>query len=109
MLVSGYSNSNQKLIIDPLAVAGRMSNPGDPNVLVQDFNTYFLRMQLSPTALATIKQSVLLTGQTSDYYWTDAWNAYVANPNLKVNIDTVNNRLKNLCNYFLFLEEYQLM
>lgn len=109
MLTNGYSNTNQKLIIDPLAIASRMSNPADPNALVQDFNTYFLRMQLSATALSTIKQGVLLTGQVTDSYWSDAWNAYVANPNLKVNIDTVNGRLRNLCTYFFFLEEYQLM
>ncbi len=109
MLTTGYSNTNQKIIIDPLAIASRMNNTADPNVLVQDFNTYFLRMQLSAASLATIKQSVLLTGQTSDYYWSDAWNAYVANPNLKVNVDTVTTRLKNLCTYFLMLEEYHLM
>lgn len=109
MLTNGYSNTNQKLIIDPLAIASRMSNPADPNALVQDFNTYFLRMQLSAASLTTIKQGVLLTGQITDSYWSDAWNAYIANPNLKVNIDTVNTRLRNLCNYFLFLEEYQLM
>jgi hypothetical protein len=108
-MLNGYTNTNQKLMINPIEVARRMSNPADPNALVQDFNTYFLRMQLATASLATIKQNTLLTGQTSDYYWTNAWNAYIANPSLQSNINDITTRLKNLVNYFMLLEEYHLM
>jgi uncharacterized protein (DUF1800 family) len=108
-MLNGYTNTNQRLIINPIEVARRMSNPADPNALVQDFNTYFLRMQLATASLATIKQNTLLTGQTSDYYWTNAWNAYIANPSLQSNINDITTRLRNLVNYFMLLEEYHLM
>ncbi len=108
-MLSGYTNTNQKLIINPIQVASRMTDPGDPNTLVQDFATYFLRMPLSTASLDQIKKDTLLTGQTSDHYWTDAWVAYTANPNLQSTINDITNRLKNLCNYFLLLEEYHLM
>ena len=108
-MLNGYTNTNQKLQIDPLAMARRMSNPGDPNALVQDFTTYFLRMPLSDTAKAQIKRDTLLTGQTTDSYWTTAWSSYIASPNTQSNINEVTTRLKSLCNYFLFLEEYHLM
>ncbi|TDH21388.1 DUF1800 domain-containing protein [Segetibacter sp. 3557_3] len=108
-ILNGYTNSNQRLQIDPISIAKRMSKPSDPNVLIQDFVTYFLRMPLSDTAKAQIKKDTLLTGQTTDSYWTTAWDNYMASPNSQANINEVTTRLKSLCNYFLFLEEYHLM
>ncbi len=108
-ILNGYTNSNQRLQIDPISVAKRMSKPSDPNELIQDFVAYFLRMPLSDTAKAQIKKDTLLTGQTTDGYWTTAWNNYMASPNNQANINEVTTRLKSLCNYFLFLEEYHLM
>jgi uncharacterized protein (DUF1800 family) len=108
-MLNGYTNTNQKLQIDPVAIAKRMANPSDPNLLVSDFTTYFLRMPLSDPSKAQIKKDTLLTGQTTDSYWTTAWNSYIASPNTQANINEVTTRLKSLTNYFLFLEEYHLM
>lgn len=110
MINSGYSNGGFKTFIDPVAVAFRMSDPSDPNKLVQDLNTYFLRRELSQPLLDTIKTEILLTGLTNDTYWTSAWNAYVSNPADLGNFSVVNTRLKSLLFYFLSkLEEYHLM
>ncbi len=108
-MVNGYTNTNQTLKLDWISFAQRMSNPSDPNSLVQDFDTYLLRMQLNPASLATIKTQTLLSGQASDSYWTTAWNNYIAFPNNTSYISEVNNRLKALMQYFLNLEEFQLM
>ena len=108
-MVNGYTNTNQTIRIDWIAFAKRMTNPGDPNALVQDFNTYLLRMQLEPATLQTIKTQTLLTGQSTDSYWTTAWNNYTNNPNTQTYISDVNNRLLSLMKYFLNLEEFQLM
>ena len=109
VLQSGYTNTNQTLKLDWIGFAKRMSDPGDPNVLVKDFNTYFLRMALDQASLDTIKTQTLLSGQSSDAYWTTAWNNYTGNPYNAAYLSDVNNRLANLMKYFMNLEEYYLM
>ena len=107
---SSYSNGGFKLYFDVVDFAKRMSNPGDPNQLVADFNKYLLRRTLSQTLRNTIKTDILLTGQVTDSYWTVAWNDYITAPANLNNFSVVNGRLKTLAQYFLSkLEEYQLM
>jgi uncharacterized protein (DUF1800 family) len=106
----GYSNGGFKTIIDVVAVAKRMSDPGNPNTLVLDLNKCFLRRVLSQGLRDTLKTEILLTGQANDYYWTTAWNDYINNPANLNNYSVVNTRLKSLAMYFLSkLEENQLM
>ncbi len=106
----GYSNGGFKMELNAVDFARRMSNPADPNVLIQDFNKYLLRRTLSQGLRDAIKQDILLTGQVTDSYWTDAWNAYISAPSNLNNYTVVNNRLKTLASYFMSkLEEYQLM
>jgi uncharacterized protein (DUF1800 family) len=108
-MVNGYTNTNQTLKLDWIGFAKRMTNPSDPNQLVQDFNTYLLRMQLEPSTLSTIKTQTLLSGQSTDSYWTTAWNNYIANPNNQSSFSDVNNRLLLLLKYYMNLEEFYLM
>ncbi len=110
MINSGYSSGGFKTFIDPVAIAMRMSNPADPNALVQDLNTYFLRRELSEGLKDQIKTNILLTGITEDHYWADAWDAYLNNPADLNNYTVINTRLKALVLYFLSkLEEYHLV
>jgi hypothetical protein len=107
---TGYSSGGFKMEYNAVEFAKRMSNPADPNVLIQDFNKYLLRRTLSQGLRDAIKQDILLTGQTDDSYWTSAWNAYINAPSNLNNYTVVNNRLKQLAMYFMSkLEEYQLM
>ncbi|MBC7889040.1 MAG: DUF1800 domain-containing protein [Ferruginibacter sp.] len=107
---SSYSNGGFKLYFDVVDFARRMSNPADPNQLIVDFNKYLLRRTLTQPLRDSIKSSILLTGQTQDHYWSDAWNAYMIAPENLNNFSVVNTRLKTLASYFLSkLEEYQLM
>lgn len=108
-MVNGYTNSSQTIKLDWIAFAKRMTNPYDPNILVQDFNTYLLRMQLNASSLNTIKTQTLLSGQSTDSYWTTAWTNYINNPNNQTYLSDVNNRLQSLMKYYLNLEEFQLM
>ena len=54
-----------------------------------------------------LKKQILLSGQTADYYWTEAWNSYQSNQNT-INYNLVNNRLKALIKYIMNLPDYQL-
>jgi hypothetical protein len=65
-------------------------------------------MPISDTTKQMIKQQILLSNQTSDYYWTNAWNAYLAEPTNQTIINVVNTRLKSFYQYLMDMAEYQL-
>lgn len=108
-MLTGYTNSSQKSGVDVIELAKRMPNPSDPNQLISDLNTYLLRMPLSQTTRDRLKVDLLLTGQSEDYYWTNAWNAYLANPFNTTAYNDMYSRLRNLVSYFMNMEEYHLM
>ncbi len=108
LIGNGYTRNNFKLIIDSVAFAKSLPNPGDPNALIADSLAVLYRMNLSQATRDQIKKDILLTGQNQDYYWTNAWNAYIANPNDMMAFTTVNSRLTGLYKYFMNLAEYHL-
>ena len=108
-MLNGYTSSNQTMRLDWINFAKRMTNPSDPNQLVLDFNTYFLRVTLLQATRDTIKSQTLLTGQSTDGYWSSAWNTYVADPQNPLNVSNISGRLLNLAKFFLNVEEYHLM
>ncbi len=108
MVLNGYTRNMKKIIIDVIAFTKTLSNPGDPNILINDALAILYRVPLSDTSRQSIKQSILLTGQTQDYYWTNAWNAYIADPTNNSAITIISNRLKSLYQYLMNLSEYQL-
>ena len=108
LITNGYTRNGKKIIIDAVAFTQALPNPGDPNVLIDDALTILYRMSLSASTIQSIKEQILLTNQTQDYYWTNAWTAYLANPANQANFNVVNTRLKSLYQYLMNLPEYQL-
>ncbi len=108
LVVNGYTNSSKKIIIDPVAYAKMMTNPADPNVLIADIVNHIFRVPLSVNSRNVIKKDILLTGQDQDYYWSNAWNAHIANPADTMAYTTVYTRLRDLLKYFMNLAEYHL-
>jgi uncharacterized protein (DUF1800 family) len=108
MFNTGYLVSGVRVKFDAVAVAGTFYNPGNPNDLIDEAVNRFFRNPLSSASKAQIKTQILLTGQQWDYYWTNAWMAYIANPST-ANYNTVNTRLMNLFKYLFNLAEYQLI
>jgi uncharacterized protein (DUF1800 family) len=107
MTNTGYSRNGFRMQFDFTAVAKTFSNPGNPNDLLDDALKYFYRIQVSPQTKAQMKTQMLLSNQLYDYYWTNAWSAYIANPTT-ANFNIVNTRLKDLFRYLMNLSEYQL-
>ena len=105
---NGYTRNGKNIKIDFIAFAKTLPNPGDPNELINDSITYLFRMPLTLTSKNQLKTDILLSGQSQDHYWTDAWVAYIANPNDTVNATIVKNRLRDLYQYLMRLAEYQL-
>lgn len=97
----------QRLKIDHVGFTLTFDNPSDPNALVDEA---VLRLYSYDTdqEFKDYLKSFLLSGQTSDYYWSDAWAEYTSNPTDTNAYNTVNSRLKAMFEYMLTQAEYQL-
>lgn len=108
MLGNGYTRSGKNIRIDPTIFAKALPNPGDPNLLISDSIKYLFRLPLTQVSMDQLKKDIILGGQTNDNYWTNAWNAWMANPNDMTNATIVKTKLKDLYQYLMKLAEYQL-
>jgi uncharacterized protein (DUF1800 family) len=107
MINTGYVRNGNRVQFNCVNFAQSLPNPGDPNDLIDDALRIFYRNDLTALSKSQIKTQILLTGQQWDYYWTNAWMAWVSNPTT-ANFNTINTRLKSLFQYFFNLSEYQL-
>jgi uncharacterized protein (DUF1800 family) len=104
---TGYNRGDYKMILDALAFTAKIPNASDPNKLIDNLLELLLPMGVSASVKPILK-TTLLNGQTSDYYWTDAWNAYKANNNDLINKNYCNNQLKLVISFIFNLAEFQL-
>lgn len=107
LINNGYSINNTRIQTNGVRFAATLPDPRDPNKLIEDSMKILLGVPLSATSRDQLKIDFLLSGQSSDYYWTIAWDDYVANPT-QANFNTVNTRLKGFYKYMMNLAEYQL-
>jgi uncharacterized protein (DUF1800 family) len=107
MTNSGYTRLAFKMQFDFVAYAKTLNNPGNPDDLINDALKYLYRLNLSPQVKQQMKTQLLLSNQQYDYYWTNAWMAYIASPTTP-NYNIINTRLKDLFRYLMNLSEYQL-
>lgn len=108
MIETGYTRNGKKIIVNTIQFAKTVcANPSDPNALIDSIFSFLLSTEIDASFKNNLKVQLLLTGQSSDYYWTDAWNLYNSIPNL-INFNIVNNRLKALLKYIMNLPDYQL-
>ncbi len=107
MVNSGFSRNGRRVIFNLVPFVQQFFNPGNPNDLLDDALKLIYRNPLTAETKKAIKTQILLSNQQWDYYWTNAWLAYAANPST-ANFNIVNNRLKQLFQYLFNLAEYQL-
>jgi len=108
MLVSGYTFNSKKIQLDPLAYAKTFSNPGDPNVFIAELTERLLGLDISAASKAQLKKDILLSGQSLDIYWTQAWDLYISTPTNAANTTSVRTKIRDLVKYLMNLAEYQL-
>ena len=108
LITPGYTVNGFKMMVPAIDYIKGFQNPGDPNSLIESICTHLLGVDISPTHKNQIKKDILLSGQTDDYYWTNAWDTYVNTPNLTTNTNYINTALVNLLKYIINLPEYQL-
>jgi len=104
------SNGYNGVRIDTLAFASRLPHPEDPEALVNDSLDILYRVGVSDNLKGFLKNKILLSDQSPDsnYYWTQAWNAWKASPSDATLKDNVESRLQALYKYIMDLSEYQL-
>lgn len=108
LLISvGYKFSGATLVIDALAFADTFSTVSDINAFIDDVIFLLYPFTITQTQKDYLK-SILLSGQSSDYYWTDVWNTYKSNPGNTANTNYVNGVLRLMLKAIMNLAEYQL-
>ena len=108
MLGAGFTASTGTAIkIDVLAFTSAYANAADPDMLTEYYCDLLLGVDISAAQKTSLKQSILLSGQTTNGYWTTAWQTYVATPNT-ANANIVKTRITNLLLAITHLEEHQL-
>ncbi len=93
---------------DYLAHTRTIPEAHDPNLLIDYLEEMHFAVELNGPIRWVLK-NILLSGQATDGYWTDAWNAYVNDPNNKEYEAIVNSRLQYFYTYLFQLPEYQLI
>jgi len=107
MIGNGYTRNGKKINIDILAFVNSLSDPANPNTLISDSLDIIYSITITQQVRDFLK-SILLSGQASDSYWTDAWNNYKGNSGNTMNRNIVLSRLQSMFKYLMNLPEYQL-
>ncbi len=95
--------------INPLAFVSKLSTPSDPNILIEEMLLYFYGAPVSLPIKESLKTTFLLKGQSTDFYWTVAYNDYIANPaNPSADGKQVPKQLQDLVAYLFTAAEYHL-
>lgn len=108
MLGTGLRISGGSLKIDVIAFAKTCADVTDPALLVQYCCDMLLGIDFSTTKKASLKTSILLSGQTTNYYWTQAWNDYATNPTNTTYKGIVTTRISSLLSEIMHSAEHML-
>lgn len=103
LITSNYNGTK----MDVLAFTATLSNPSDPNALINEILP-LIHVVDSDATIKTQLKSILLSGQANDFYWTDAWNNYVSQPTNTGYINTVKSRLQTFYQAVVGMAEYML-
>lgn len=103
----GFYSSGVIEKFDILSFVKTLENPGELNALIAELIELFIPLELSQSVVDKLKL-IVLSGQTQDYYWTTAWNAYIGDPDNEGLKNLVQSRLRYLFQNFFQLAEYQL-
>ena len=107
MISTGYTRNGKRIIIDVVTYTSRFKKPENPNLLIEEALGHLYTIDVS-TETKNFLKSILLSNQTQDYYWTDAWTSHRLDPTNAARLAIVTTRLKEFYKYIMNLEEYQL-
>lgn len=100
----GYST-----MYSAIKMAEQYSSITDPTAFLTELLENIYPIPVLPGTIQTMKVGILLSGQTQDYYWTNAWNDYKNDPTNATKKQTVETRLQALMYYLTQSSHYQLL
>lgn len=103
----GFNRNGVQFKPSMINFAESLSNPSDPNELIDEMCERFYPIELTETQKSRLKLNIVDEGQ-GDYNWTDLWITYQTNKNDQLITATVETKLSNLIKSALELAEYQL-
>ncbi|MCC7026546.1 MAG: DUF1800 family protein [Saprospiraceae bacterium] len=87
----------------------KFDQPSDPNELINEITELLLGPLLSQNVRDNLKTTYLLLGQKNDFYWTEAWEEFIADPNTTDPVSRkVPSMLQDLVQYLMSSAEFQL-
>ena len=101
------TSSNNGMSFDILGFTTALDSPGDPNALISEV-LELMHVITDDTTIKAQLKSILLSNQTTDSYWTDAWNNYISAPSNTTYLNTVRTRLRTFYQAVTGMAEYQL-
>ena len=104
----GFWTPQKRIPWDVIAYTQQLDDPFDPDLLIEELCLTHLAVPIADERKAELK-SILLTGQLTNSYWTNAWADYQNNPSDPIARETVEMRLKFFYTSFFQMPEYQLM
>jgi len=107
ILWSGISTENFLSKLRILDIVAQIPDAANPNKLINNVLEWMYSIEVADQFKAKLK-SILLSGQVSDHYWTDAWLLYLNNPDNEMQRNVVRNRLLNFFYTLLHQPEYHL-
>jgi hypothetical protein len=107
MVNFGFNSQGDNFRMDVVAYTATLANPSDPNMLIQESIDRHYSQDVSQNVKGYLK-SILLNGQLTDNYWTDAWLDYMNAPTNMTFYNIVLTRLRTMYKYLMNLSEYQL-
>jgi uncharacterized protein (DUF1800 family) len=108
--INFLNGSGKKLWIDAVKYTDGFGDTiaGDPNLLIDAVLELHYRVPPTNAMRTYLKTTILLGGQASDHYWTDAWLAYKAAPTNAAALSLVTTRLQAFYKFLIQNPEYQL-
>lgn len=103
----GYTNYGGTILFDVVAYTETLTNASDPLTLIEEVLALHYCIDVSQN-LRNYLLSILLSGQTSNSYWSDAWDDYISDPTNTSYYNIVKTRLRQFYSYLMDLSEYQL-
>jgi uncharacterized protein (DUF1800 family) len=94
--------------IDLFEFTKTLKNPSTPNGLIDEMTARMSILALAPEVKTNLR-NILTYNQAQDYYWTNAWNEYLAAPTDEMKKNNIKWRLADFYRSLFQLEEYQLM
>lgn len=104
----GLNFNGTDIKFDFVWFVSRFENPGDVNSLISRCTELLCAVKISDVYKASLK-AILLSGQQSEHYWTEAWDKYSKNSGDLAARSVVENRLRLFFKRIIEMPEFQML